>query len=180
MNKFTITLLFVNLLGTFTLYAQKSSEKMEEFPKKKWTVTASSSLPGISPDRLIDNNTTSTWHTPLGASAPGYPHWFVVDMKENVKVSHVVLHKRLKTGNGFGDFEIWGSKDGKEFVKYGDTYTLDQSPEMDNTPQYFKIKEKPGIRYLKIVALRVTESWKDQKANYTVLAEFGIVGDKSK
>jgi len=175
-QKVLIVLFFVNLITYGAVFAQKN--KYKELSKKTWTITASSFRPQTPPSLLLDNNMATVWHTPTGASASGYPHWFTIDMKESVKVSEVVLHKRPKIGNGFGDFEIWGSEDGEKFTQYGETYTLDQGNDMDYQPQHFKIKETPTIRYIKIVPLKVAKTWSSQTANYTVLAEFGVIGAK--
>jgi len=149
--------------------------------KSEWTVTTNSYRPESPPSNLVDGNISTIWHTPTtaAAGAPGFPYWFIIDMKKEVNITKVHLFKRVGTHNGFGDFEVWGSTNGTDFTQLsGDTFHLIQTAEYDNVGQKFNISGKPRVKYLKIVALKLTPTWTPQTAAYTSLAEVNVYGDE--
>lgn len=70
----------VSLVATF--------ERDPKLNRSSWTITASSQESsgegagnGVA-SCIIDGNTSTYWHSQWSGSQPGYPHWFMIDMKE--------------------------------------------------------------------------------------------------
>ena len=67
-------------VANFAVYAVEP----KKFDRTGWTVTASSeeTVGETAPDDyIIDNSTTTFWHSKWKNGEAGYPHWFMIDMK---------------------------------------------------------------------------------------------------
>jgi len=121
--------------------------------KSGWIVTASSNAadtqaPNGGPERTIDGDITTFWHTQHKPSSPGYPHWLAFDMGRDVKVFYIELTPRDKyPEQSFKGFIIQGSEDGITWTDYG-SFTLD--PVASKT-QAFTLEGSPvTMRHIRI------------------------------
>ncbi len=80
-----------------------------------------------------------------------YPHWLIVDMKKNVKITKIGLNAHTDANQGFTQFKIEGSIDGIGFTDIGDGQKT-FSPATTNE-QIFKVSPAAAIRYVKITLL---------------------------
>ncbi len=112
----------------------------------------------------IDNDLSTFWHTQWNGGNPGYPHHFVFDMKEVVKINKVETFRRQGDGRGQSEFQIHTSLDGVNFVNQG---TFNYDPNVDNMA--YNLSNLPMARYVKYVATK--------GANFfAFLAEIDIYG----
>ncbi len=90
--------------------------------RSDWTATADSyestgQLPNGAPEKTIDGDASTYWHTQHIGEMPGYPHWLAYDMKKTVTVSVVELTSRSdQKQNDFTDFTIQQSIDGSNWI----------------------------------------------------------------
>lgn len=152
-----------------TFYTDFTEQNVaRKIDKSNWTAMADSYtptrlLPSGPPDKAIDNNINTFWHTLYPATEP-YPHWLIIDMKEPVNVSSVELVYRQSVFNSFKDFMIQGSLDGENWTTYG-TFSF----QTINDPQNFTLSGSPLIQYLRIYA---TTGYN----NYAHIAELSVYG----
>lgn len=150
----------------YTAYAtQHVSAKIDE---SNWIATADSYtptrlLPSGPPDRAIDGDVNTYWHS-LYPSNIKYPHWLEVDMGEVVTVTGVELTYRQNVFNDFADFRIDGSLDGSNWTTYGSFTFL-----KINAPQDYAINGAPAMRYIRVYAAKGAN-------NYAHLGEFSVFG----
>ncbi len=96
----------------------KTPEVLLLYNKEEWTVTtdsyeATGQLPDGAPEKTIDNDASTYWHTQHSGGMPGYPHWLAYDMKQQVEVSVVELTSRSDYLNAdFTEFIVQRSADG--------------------------------------------------------------------
>lgn len=83
--------------------------------RQGWTATADSQASNDIPAHAIDGDPSSLWHTPWeNGSAPPPPHWLVIDMGRQARVSGFrYLPRQDKTVNGtFARYRFYVSNDG--------------------------------------------------------------------
>jgi len=97
---------------------------------------------------VIDGDVNTFWHSAWAASSPDYPHYFVVDMQETVKISAVECFRRQGNGGGQTKFKIYTSIDG---VNFDDQGTFDFDSQIDDG-QMYPLESFPEARYLKYEA----------------------------
>jgi hypothetical protein len=136
--------------------------------KSSWTATADTHeptrlRPSGAPDKAIDGNINTYWHTTYPSTNP-YPHWLMVDMKNPVTVSAVELVYRQNVYNSFTDFTIQGSLDGVNWTSYGSF-----SFKMINDPQNFQLPGSPVMQYVRIYATKGVN-------NYAHIGELAVYG----
>lgn len=157
-------------IDTFYTAFIKDQIVSKSIDKSNWTATADSYAPtsllpnGGSPQKAIDDNTSTFWHSVYPSTTVIYPHWLAVDMKRAVNVSSVELTYRQDVFNSFTDFMIMGSLDGVSWTTYG-TFNFKKI----NSPQSFSIPESPKMQYVKIYATKGTNA-------YAHLAELTVYG----
>lgn len=143
-----------------------------KFSKQAWVATTDSyaetsqlSAGGGPPDRAIDNDVNTFWHTDHTTTKPAYPHWLAVDMKKSQTVTDVELTCRPNVTNSFTEFYIEGSNDGVTWKRYTSALTLIQQ----NATQRYAIPGNPSLRYIRI--------WATKGASYYAsIAEFSVLG----
>jgi hypothetical protein len=106
-----------------TFYTDFKTQKVFiRVDRSDWTATADSyeptgQLPNGAPEKTIDGDASTFWHTEHVGGMPGYPHWLAYDMKKMVNVSVVELTSRSnQLQNDFTDFIIQQSTDGTNWV----------------------------------------------------------------
>ena len=80
-----------------------------------------------------------------------YPHWLIVDMKKNIKITKIGLNAHTDANQGFTQFKIEGSIDGIGFTDIGDGQKT-FNPATTNE-QVFKVSPAAAIRYVKVTLL---------------------------
>jgi hypothetical protein len=125
--------------------------------KAKWTVLSYSSqepAEGGNPNGLViaafDDNLSTYWHTQWSGASPGYPHFFAVDMHQEVTVSRVVCNRRKGDSRGQTKFQILTSLDGVNWEDQG-SFDFNSSSDAD---QSYRLVKNPRARYFKYVALQ--------------------------
>lgn len=107
---------------------------------------------------MIDGNVNTFWHATWKSKGTTYPHWFILDMGKDVKVSSVELLRRqgkdgakCQTGQQFYVCAEENAKDPAnpdnwEWEDQG-AYSFNASLE---TPQAYRMKGTPSVRYIKV------------------------------
>ncbi|MBR2476247.1 MAG: discoidin domain-containing protein [Bacteroidaceae bacterium] len=100
----TITSVTDNTEGDKTYVA--NFQRDPKLDRSNWTITASSQEAtgegagnGVA-SCIIDGNNSTFWHSQWNGSEPGYPHWFMIDMKE---VKSFDEFEYVSRGNGTSD-----------------------------------------------------------------------------
>lgn len=133
--------------------------------KTGWIAQSTTFQPINDPQKAIDGNTGSIWHTPWDGT-PGYPYEIVVDMIETQVIGAFTYQARNDNENGrIRGYELYVSNDG---IEWGSPVA---SGELENTSavQEVKIPSKPEARYFKLLALSEVNN-----KNYASAAELGI------
>lgn len=124
--------------------------------KSKWSVVAYSSqepAEGGNPNGLVkavfDDDLSTYWHTQWAGASPGYPHFFVIDMGQEVTISRIVCYRRKGDSRGQTKFQFLTSLDG---VNWEDEGVFDFDPTTD-AAQSYRLINNPKARYFKYVAL---------------------------
>lgn len=153
--------------SNFTALAEIELYGQEQVSNEQWEVTDQNSFAGgYEADKAIDGDINTIWHTDWSGGAPGYPHYFVVDMKQTVAIGAFVCVIRQGFDNGATLVRLETSMDGTNWVE-NESFALNPT---NNAPQGFVLSKSPEARYFKFVAL-------EGAANFTHLAELGIIGE---
>jgi len=141
-----------------------------EFSKTGWTIVSSSSeeLSGEGSTNgraamLIDQNTSTYWHSRWSSSATTFPHQIIIDMKAAKNMQGISLTQRSGLQRAIKDFEIQLSTDGTTFVSAGSFVAANS-----NGPQYINFSATKNGRYIKIIAKTAYDG-----LQYASLAELG-------
>jgi len=97
---------------------------------------------------VFDSNVSSFWHTQWNGGSPGYPHWFIIDMGQEVTISRFECFRRQGDGRGQTACQFFTSIDGENWVDQG---TYDFDPGIDGGQSY-RMTSNPQARYFKYVA----------------------------
>lgn len=114
---------------------------------------------------VIDDKLNTFWHTQWSGGSPGYPHWFTVDLGQEVPVTGIEVFRRQGNGNGQTKHQFFYSIDGIDWIDFG-TFPMNATV---NSAQIFRNTTTPTARYIKYVALEGTK-------NYAFLAELNVYG----
>ncbi len=150
-----------------TFYTEyKVPEVAFMYDKEEWTVTSDSyeatgQLPNGAPEKTIDNDESTYWHTQHTGSMPGYPHWLAYDLKKELDVDFVGLTSRSDYLNAdFTNFTVQKSSDG---INWEDCQSFEQE---DTAGEQIHVLSEPvKTRYIRIYMTKGPNS-------YTHLAEF--------
>lgn len=146
----------------------------QKMKKDAWTITASShaadtQAPNGGPEKVIDDDINTYWHSKHKPSSPGYPHWLAVDMQRKVAIKYIELTPRSSyASQSFTKFRVEGSEDGITWNDYGG---FDFEPVNGKVQQFF-LEGKPATQYIKIVLTA-------GKTVHAHLAEFSVYGSYS-
>lgn len=145
--------------------------------KSKWTATADSETPpgwentGFA-SATIDGDFATYWHTDYSGAPVPYPHWVLIDMKEEKNMISVEITNRQAASantNGMKKFRLEGSNDGTTFTSLGEFPFA-----ITNAPQGFPVSSATPYRYLKVTALEPQRA----TTNHTFLAEIDVYTTK--
>ncbi len=144
----------------------------EQIDRSTWDVADFSTeepAEGASPKgrviATLDGDLSTFWHTQWNGGSPGYPHYFVVDMKQQVKILAVECFRRQGDDRGQNKYKIHTSNDGVNFVDQG---TFDFDNKID-AGQVVSLSFMPEARYVKYEAI-------EGPNNYAFLSEFYVYG----
>lgn len=111
-----------------------------------WTAAADTFQSGEEPQKAIDGNTGSIWHSQWNPSTP-LPHTITIDMKREYNVNGLTYLPRQDGSNGnIGQHRIYLSRDGTNFgspVAFGtwlDDNTLKATPIQPTAARYVRIQ----------------------------------------
>lgn len=139
------------------------SFKGKMLAKDKWEiVNFSSDVAEGHVANVIDGNYDTYWHTQV--VAPGYPHYFVIDLKETVKINKMIAFNRKGDDRGHTEFQLFTSTNGVDFVNQG---TYDNDPH--SASHSCQLDDLPIARYVKFVATQGPNT-------FTFLSELDIYG----
>lgn len=139
--------------------------------KSSWAVTDFSSeepaegAPNGLASATIDGNLGSFWHSDWANAAPGYPHWFVVDMGAEKTIASFEVFRRQGDGRGQTKHRFYVSDDGVEWTDLG---LFDMDPNIDGGQSY-AISSNPKARYFKYEAVEGPNF-------FAALAEINVYG----
>ncbi|WP_460165815.1 discoidin domain-containing protein [Thermostilla marina] len=93
-------------------------------------VSADSSQTGYEPEKAIDGNVDTMWHTRWEPSPSPMPHWFAINFAEPVRLAGIrVLPRQDGNPNGkIADYAVTVSADGKNFSSPAAAGRWDESP----------------------------------------------------
>lgn len=124
--------------------------------KATWDITASSEElvgEGAVNGRAratIDGDINTFWHSNWASTAPPFPHWLNIDMKQLYFIDKIALHPRNNNSNGFTRFKLEGSVDGTTWILFGDNLVFDPA---NRSFQEYTITPTE-LRYIKVTALQ--------------------------
>ncbi len=97
---------------------------------------------------VFDDDYSTFWHTQWAGASPGYPHYFVIDMGQEVTISRFETIRRLNDSRGQTQIQFLTSIDGENWEDFG-LLEVDSST---NDPQSYRLTSNPKARYFKYVA----------------------------
>ncbi|MFV0566233.1 MAG: DUF5126 domain-containing protein [Flavobacteriaceae bacterium] len=140
--------------------------------RSAWTIEDYDSIYGSqTPEKVLDGDTATFWHTDWSSSGTGFPHWFVANMQSVKAVTKVAVYNRNHNGNlpsTFNQFTIEGSLDNETWIDMG---TFDSAAVLG--AQTFTLDAAYEIQYIKFTALG---SFKD--VIWMAMAEFEVYGSE--
>jgi hypothetical protein len=116
----------------------------------------------------IDNDINTYWHTAWYYEQPDYPHWFIVDMGQDVRIASFECFRRQGDGRGQNRHQFEVSTNGTDWTDAG---TFDMNPNTD-AGQTFVIASEPTARYFRYTALQGSDFF----ANLAEINVYGYVG----
>ncbi|MCK3685430.1 DUF4998 domain-containing protein [Maribellus sp. YY47] len=123
--------------------------------KSKWEIVEFSTeepaegAPNGLASAAIDDDLGTFWHTQWNGGNPGYPHHFIFDMKDMVKINKIKAFRRQGDGRGQTEFQILTSLDSVNYTLQG---TFGYDPALDSMT--YNIGSLPMARYVKYVATK--------------------------
>ncbi len=159
-------------VDTFSV-ALDSRSPLVVFDRSLWTTTASSfeataQIPvgGGPPEKTLDGDVNTFWHSRHTGTMVPFPHWLAYDMKKEIRVEKVVLTARPGRFNkeDFNKFILQGSNDGVSWTDHG-SFTF---ADIDD-PQFFVPQTALSARYFRIYMTAGPQK-------YSHLAEVAVYG----
>lgn len=128
---------------------------------------------------LLDNNLNTFWHASWKV-ASDYPHWFIIDMGENITISSIELTRRQGNEKGQKGQHFYTCSDENAINKANPDswtwidrggYTFDITTD---SPQIYRLTSNPIARYIKVYF------GTEYKGNgsYAMLSEIDVYGAK--
>lgn len=123
--------------------------------KSKWEVVdfdTEEPAEGGNPNGLViaafDNNLSTFWHSQWNGGSPGYPHFFVVDMGQEVTISRFECFRRQGDSRGQTECQFLTSTDGENWEDFG-LFAINSS---SDAGQSYRLTSNPKARYFKYIA----------------------------
>ncbi len=137
--------------------------------KSRWKVVSCSSEQGggEAVKNVIDENSSTIWHTQYNPQKPTCPHEVVVDMNTYYRVARFVYQGREDMGNGrVKEFEFYVSNSSSVWGAPALTGTLQNS----SAVQELEVPSRPEGRYFRLI-IRSTHD----NQGYASAAEIGVI-----
>src|SRR5690606_6171898 len=134
--------------ASITLEVSTTWSEGNIYDRTNWEVIGTSSVNGSSfgSNVLLDN--TSTWHTQYSPVLHDFPHWLILDMKEE-KAVHGFAFKQRNNNNGpIKGVELHVSDDNQNWVKVFEGEVPFTNPGVWHT---LVLSEETSGRYVKFV-----------------------------
>lgn len=144
------------LKTVFVIVSKLQGKAVTTAIKSTWDITASSEeLTGEGAVNgraraVIDGDVNTFWHSNWASTAPPFPHWLNIDMKQLYFIDKIALHPRNNNNNGFTRFKLEGSVDGTNWILFGDNIVFDPA---NRTFQEYPITPTE-LRYVRVTALQ--------------------------
>lgn len=116
-------------------------------------------------EAAIDGDLNTFWHSQWDKAQPGYPHWFIVDMKRNYVISSFVCYRRQGNDGGQTENKFETSLDGENWMDLG-TFAFDRFKDEGQT---YTMVQLPEARYFRYTATKGVN-------HYAFLAEIDVYG----
>jgi beta-galactosidase len=135
----------------------------------KWNISASSFEPQEGdPDKAIDDDPDTFWHSRYGSDPAKHPHFLIIDFKKPLDIAGVTYTARRDNPNGrIKEYEIYLSNDPE---KWGEPAAKGVFRERSRRPQEVNLSAPVNARYMKIVALSELTG-----QDFATIAEIGII-----
>ncbi|MGQ7868242.1 DUF5126 domain-containing protein [Sunxiuqinia sp. sy24] len=156
---------------------------VDDSPSGKIGYSSQSTPEGGSPDgriiAIFDNDISTYWNADWAHGA-SYPHWFIIDMGEEVTVSRVELTRRQGNNKGhIGQQFLTCTAAGATEPSDPTTWQWEDQGEYSfdiesDDPQSYRLLSNPKARYLKVY---IDPKFKGRNNN-TMLAELTVYGSK--
>lgn len=115
---------------------------------------------------VIDNNLSTFWHTPYNDDSIKHPHWFILDMGQEVSVGAIELFRRQGSPNGPSSIRLLYSQNGNDWNEFG-MYSMKRDIDEGQLFYSTNIPVFPKTRYIKFEAL--------ESPNYfTMISEINV------
>lgn len=114
----------------------------------------------------IDDILSTFWHSQWDGASPGYPHWFSVDLGQEVSIASIEVLRRQGNGGGQTRHQFFYSSDGTTWIDYG-TFGMNAGTDAGQKFSCLTIPAIPKARYIKYVALQGPDF-------YAFLAEISV------
>lgn len=143
-----------------------------EVDKSKWKIYSCDNWQnGDNPEKAIDNNTGTMWHTNWSGS--DFPHEVVVDFGQPYLINSFIYQGRHDSDNGLvADYEVAFSNNPLVFG----TPAAKGKLEWVSYEQIIDLAKPVVARYMRFTAL---SQQKKEGTQYASAAELGIIGEKS-
>ncbi|MCK3684537.1 glycoside hydrolase family 2 TIM barrel-domain containing protein [Maribellus sp. YY47] len=160
--------------GKISVYAEAPGKmrsnkavKVYEINKSKWKATADCSYPGQGPEKAIDNNPETIWHSDWRDEKLGQPHFLQVDMGEVFTIRGFDYLPRQEQSNGrMAEYNLEISVDGKTWKT-----VIDHARCWNTNRRQEKMFDQPEkARYFKVTTLREVDN-----SFYSSAAEVGVI-----
>ena len=102
---------------------------------------------------VIDDKLNTFWHSQWNGGNPGYPHWFSIDMGQEVSIASIEVFRRQGNNGGQTKHQFLYSNDGIIWTDYG-TFGMDVNTDAGQKFSCLTIPSIPKARYIKYVALQ--------------------------
>ena len=134
------------------------------------TVSAGDSQRGEGPDKAIDDDASTVWHTNWYSGPNHDNHWFQIELDEVYSVAGLRYQPRQSGPNGIiTEYEIWASMDGENWTTVAEgSWAQDASwkeAEIDNV----------AAKYIRLVTINAAS---DQAIKFASAAEIRLTGAK--
>jgi|GEM_PF-2905896 len=126
---------------------------LTKIKKTKWKIIDfDSEHPPYLVKNVIDDDLSSFWHTPYNDATKVHPHWFIVDMGEEVSIGVIEVFRRLNSTNGPSLIQLLYSQNGTDWNDFG---TFPMNRDINEGQRYYcaTVPVFPTARYIKFVAL---------------------------
>ncbi|MGV3508713.1 MAG: discoidin domain-containing protein [Sphingobacteriaceae bacterium] len=134
--------------ASVVLEVSKTWSEDHIYPRADWEAIAVSSQNGSSGGHNVLLDNTSTWHTKYSPTLEDFPHWIILDMKEQKAVHGFALKQRSNNNGPIKGVEFYVSNDNQTWNKVLTTEIPYVNP---GAWQVLVLDDETSGRYVKLV-----------------------------